>query len=252
MKKRKGMSIVFFVLVFGIIMNSIGLFSCFSKNEEQKQEDKKKNLIDSDDMEEDVKENNNLVEETYTKDETPTVGERVQEILKAQGIPFEIDNDGDVCFEYHFHSCILEQSKSTDYFCLTIGFGFEINEQEMMRLLQVANQLHIRYKMVRMVCFENGIKFSVESLLFPGMDLQHLLSYSLFLLEAVVNESSKLYKGSSGKENIHNSTIGFYEAQDQMTQNKKENEAEKNESDEKEPSDSKAPSIGFNSSRYRV
>ena len=177
-----------------------------------------------------------------------TVGERAKSVLTQQGIPVTIDEDGDICFEYHFRNYLLEEANSTDFFRLSVSIGVEIDEQNMMRFLKVANQLHIQYRMIRMACFEEGIKFSVETVLYPELDLKHLLSFSLFLLETSVVESRKLYE----KEKQSDSTIDFHEAQELMLEGKRGNESGKKEPVDKELSKNSTPSIGFNSSRYRV
>ena len=237
------MNVLVICLLVGTLLNSLGLFYCIRGNKRGERRRMKLEKLERMEMNE---------MKNKAESEDVTVGEKVQAILKSQGIKYELDEDEDVCFEYHFTSFLLEQSKSTDYFCLTVGIRMGINEKEMMRFLQVANQLQISYKMVRMICFENGIKLSVETMVFPGMDLKHLLSYSLYLLEAAVEESSKLYKGSDEKESLPNSIIGFNEVQEQMLPDNKEDEAKEEEPAEKETSGCRAPSIGFNSSRYRV
>ena len=185
--------------------------------------------------------------------EEPTVGEKIQAILKSQGIESELDEDGDVCFEYHFKDFLLEESKGTDFFILTTSFKVEMDERDKMRFLKVANQMHISYRMARMTCVDGGIKFSVETILNPEMDLKPLLSFSLYLLDVVVEESSKLYKELGEKEeSLPDSIIGFHEAQEQTMSDNKEGETKEEEPAEKEASDSRTPSIGFNSSRYRV
>lgn len=187
-----------------------------------------------------------------------TIGDRVEAILKSQGIESEQDEDGEILFEYHFKKYLLEEAKSTDFFCLSAGYGMEIDEQKMMRFLKVANQLHIRYRMVRMACLEDGIKFTVEALMFPEMDIKQLLTFSLTLLDAAIEESSKLFKelceeeNRSDEENRSASIIGFHKAQELILEEKKGSEADKQEADENDSSHSGAPSIGFNSNRYRV
>ena len=134
------MGVVFFVLLFGILLNGVGLCSCFGKEKELIEEEKGC-LINLEDMEKGNTEMSDPIEEDAEKRETTTIGERVQEILKAQGIPFEIDEDGDVCFEYHFYRFLLNNSKSTTCFCLELGFSEDFDEQTKLKYLYAANNL---------------------------------------------------------------------------------------------------------------
>ena len=234
------MSIVFFVLLFGIILNGVGLFSCFSKEKEQIQEEKRC-LINLDDM--DATENTVPVEEIPVKKETTTVGERVQEVLKAQSIPFEIDEDGDVCFEYHFHRFVLSNSKSTNCFSLDFGFREDFDEQERERYLYAANYLHAMYRLIRMTVYENDFVFSLDSFISPDTDFKKLLQISLCLLEEAYSELEKMVSRLEEEQQKSNSTVGFHEAQEKMLQARKGNEAEGETSDKVE-----SP---INSNRYR-
>ena len=124
-----------------------------------------------------------------------TVGERVQEVLKAQGIPFEIDEDGDVCFEYHFHRYLLNKSKSTNGFFLDLAFREEFDEQSRMMYFQAANCLHAMYRLVKMTIYENDVVFSVDSFVSSNTDYKRLLHISLSLLEDAYNELGKMVSG---------------------------------------------------------
>ena len=230
------MGVVFFVLLFGILLNGVGLFSCFSKDNEQIQEEKRLIMSDLESIRSDATDNSSSVEEVVAKNETPTVGERVQEILKAQSIPFEIDEDGDVCFEYHFYRFVLNNSKSTTCFCLDLGFSEDFDEQTKLKYLYAANNLHATYRLVRMVVYESHFVFSVEAFTSPDTDLKNLLHISLYLLEEAYNELTKMVSEQEKKHEEPIPNTGFFQAQDQM----------------QEHPQSQPPSIGFNSSLYKL
>ncbi len=228
------MGVVFFVLLFGILLNGVGLFSCFGKEKELIEEEKRC-LINLEDMEKGNTEMSDPIEEDAEKRETTTIGERVQEILKAQGIPFEIDEDGDVCFEYHFYRFLLNNSKSTTCFYLELGFSEDFDEQTKLKYLYAANYLHATYRLVRMVVYESHFVFSVEAFTSPDTDLKNLLHISLCLLEEAYTELTKMV---SEQEKKHEETpnTGFFQAQEQT----------------QERPQSQPPSIGFNSSLYKL
>lgn len=248
------MTLLVITLLVGILLNNLGVFSCIAKkksdcNEGRRQELEKLEIMDM--------ENSEMNEKVVERTKAVTIGERVQTILKSQGIESELDEDGDILFEYHFKNFLLEEARGTDFFCLSVGYRMELDEQNMMRFLKVANQLHFQYRMVRMACLENGIKFMVEALVFPEMDIKRLLSFSLTLLDAAIEESSKLFREFDEGMNHPNeerrpaSIIGFHEAREQMLEEKEGREAYKQETAEKRPSQGASPSIGFNSSRYK-
>jgi hypothetical protein len=175
----------------------------------------------------------------------------VQEVLKAQGIPFEIDEDGDVCFEYHFRRYILNKSKSSNGFFLDLAFRADFDEQRRMKYFQAANCLHAMYRLVKMTVYENDFVFSVDSITSSETDYKHLLRLSLDLLEDAYNELGKIISEQEKEQKKQVSTIGFYQAMEQMQQEKEENKLEEQPSEETERPQSQPPSIGFNSTIYK-
>ena len=244
------MSIVFFVLIASIIITSLGLFSCLSEKPEETENLGKKNM-EEEEMKIDIADEILPVETTPTRKEEMTVGERVQKVLKDQGIPFEIDEDGDVCFEYRFHRFVLNKSQSTNCFFLDMGFNENLDEQRRMMLLHAANYLHGMYSLIKMTVYESAFVLSVDSLTSSETDYKHLLRLSLDLLEDAYNELGKIISGQEKEQKKQVSTIGFYQALEQMQQEKGENKLEEQPSEETERPQSQPPSIGFNSTIYK-
>lgn len=166
-----------------------------------------------------------------------TVGERTKAVLTQQGIPFTIDDDGELSFEYHFRKYCLSDIDDDGYFCLSAYFEFNADERERDAMLHVANGLHYQMKLVRIVCFADSISFSVESMVSPDTDFQQLLRVSLQLLECAYEESRKHFAEYQGAQTQPASAIGFTA---QSTEEKAETATA-----------CQSPSIGFNSSRYR-
>ena len=189
--------------------------------------------------------------EIVSAEEEKTVGERVQEVLKSQGIPFEIDEDGDVCFEYRFHRFVLNKSQSTNGFFLDMGFNENLDEQRRMMLLKAANFLHGTYRLIKMTVYESAFVFSVDSIISHDTDYKHLLRISLDLLEEAYNELGKIISRQEKEQNKQVSTIGFYQALEEMQQEKGENKLEVQPLEETEHLQSQPPSIGFNSPKYK-
>lgn len=171
-----------------------------------------------------------------TSSKEQTVGERAKAVLTQQGIPFTVDDDGDLAFEYHFRRYFLSCINESNFFCLTVYFDFDTDDQGREAMLHVANSLHYRMKLVRMVCYADFISFSVESMVFPNADFQQLLRVSLQFLECAYEESQKHFSEFQNAQKQSPSAIGFTaQSSDEKTET---------------ATACQSPSIGFNSSRY--
>jgi len=246
------MNPVFFVIIAFVILGGIGIYSRVADYKNYIKEDEKEDLDKLEKIENEDMNKENSIETIPVENELQTVGEKVQAVLRAQSIPFELDEEGDILFEYHFNKYLLSQAKSDNYYCLSSSYGYEFSDKEWMDVLGFANNLHHRYRMIRMACFKKSFTFSVETLAFPGTDYKLLLGFSLDLIETALDDFGKFLRETEEGQGDPSSTIGFHEAQKQQEQQSEGGEGDKEtQSDKREISISQSPSIGFNAPKYK-
>ena len=245
------MSPLFFVIIAFVVLGGIGIFSRVAEYKNHIEEEEKEDLVKLEQMENDDMNKDNSIENTPVEDELQTVGEKVQAVLKAQGIPFDIDEEGDVCFEYRFHRYVLNKSQSTNGFFLDLAFGEKFDEQSRMIYIQAANCLHAMFRLIKMTVYENGFVISMDSITPSNTDYKQLLRISLNLLEEAYNELGKILSSEKEEQSKPVSTIDFNEAQQQMRQESEKGTTDEMQSEEKENTISQSPSIGFNAPKYK-
>lgn len=113
----------------------------------------------------------------------------MMQFLRSEGFKYDVDSDGDVVFKYQMSTFVYYRNEDdSNFFQLALPAIFDVDEDNKNAVLEAANYVTMKVKVVKAVIIRGEVWLIVESLLDSNPKYEEIVPRALQILAGAQRE----------------------------------------------------------------